>query len=111
MSYNPYFSVCKLFKTCFCTTTQIYIDENDCFFCIFIPEVEEVYWFQRSVSHLSVDTSFSLQKLLCLLRPSVFILGMLVRKDMDVNLHDYPTLHFYSKGTACSKKGYGCKFT
>ena len=37
-----------------------------------------------------------------------------VRKDMDVNEHDYPTLHLdtkSSKGTACSKKGYGCKWT
>ena len=29
-----------------------------------------------------------------------------------MNMRDYPTLHLdtkYSKGTACSKKGYGCK--
>jgi len=29
-------------------------------------------------------------------------------------MSDYPTLHLninYSKGTACSKKGYGCKLT
>ena len=30
------------------------------------------------------------------------------------NMRDYPTLHldrYSSKGTACSKKGYGCKWT
>jgi hypothetical protein len=29
-------------------------------------------------------------------------------------MREYPTLHLainYSKGTACSKKGYGCKWT
>ena len=29
-----------------------------------------------------------------------------------MSMRDYPTLHLYihkSKGTACSKKGYGCK--
>ena len=34
---------------------------------------------------------------------------LVVRQDMDVN---YPTLHldiYSSKGTACSKTGYGCK--
>jgi hypothetical protein len=38
---------------------------------------------------------------------------LVVRKDMDVNkMRDYLTLHFDTKsseGTACSKKGYGCK--
>ena len=48
---------------------------------------------------------FFTAKFFNVIRPSVFILGVLVRKGMDVNLHDYPTLHFYSKGTACSKKG------
>jgi hypothetical protein len=31
-----------------------------------------------------------------------------------MNLRDYPTLHLdtnYSKGTACSKKGFGYKWT
>ena len=31
-----------------------------------------------------------------------------------MNMRDYPTLHLdtnWSKGTACSKKGYGCKWT
>ena len=31
-----------------------------------------------------------------------------------MNMRDYPTLHLdtnSSKGTACSKKGYGCKLT
>ena len=35
-----------------------------------------------------------------------------IRNDIDVNEHDYPTLHLdtkSSKGTACSKKGYRCK--
>jgi hypothetical protein len=31
-----------------------------------------------------------------------------------MNMRDYPTLHLdtnSSKGTTCSKKGYGCKWT
>jgi len=33
---------------------------------------------------------------------------------MQMNMRDYPTLHLdtnSSKGAACSKKGYGCKWT
>ena len=29
-----------------------------------------------------------------------------------MDMRDYPTLHLYTgKGTACSKKGYGCTWT
>ena len=39
---------------------------------------------------------------------------LVVRKDMDVSGHEilfYITLKHSSKGTACSKKRYGCKWT
>jgi hypothetical protein len=38
---------------------------------------------------------------------------LVVRKDMDVNEHErlsnFTLRNILSKGTACSKKGYGCK--
>jgi hypothetical protein len=38
---------------------------------------------------------------------------LVVRKDVDVNKHErlsnITLRHKLSKGTACSKKGYGCK--
>ena len=41
---------------------------------------------------------------------------LVVRKDMDVNEHERLSNFTlkdtnYRKGTACSKKGYGCKWT